>query len=276
MNIEIQDDFDLDKIADSGQCFRWESRGNGAWRIPYREFCLNISPSGANTYSVDCSTAEWESVWRPYFDLDTDYRSIRGRIDPLRDPFLHLASEAGKGIRLLRQDPWETLVSFIISQNRNIPAIRRSIMLLCQAAGEKRFDRMDESFYCFPSPTAILALDDRTLETCRLGYRAKYVRAAAFTALEGRFDPEALTNASEEETVSALTELYGVGRKVAACVSLFGLHHLDAFPVDVWMRRVLVREYPDGYPMELYRPHNGIFQQYMFAYYRSRQNKGEN
>ena len=273
MNIEIQDDFDLKKIAESGQCFRCEDRGNGAWRIPYRELCLNISPAGTNAYALDCSHSEWESVWRIYFDLDTDYRSIRRRIDPLRDPFLYRASEAGKGIRLLRQDPWETLVSFIISQNRNIPALRRSISFLCQAAGEKRRDRTGEAFDCFPASEAILALDDSALAACRLGYRAKYVRAAASAAAEGRFDPESLMSAPEAETVSALTGLYGVGRKVAACVSLFGLHHLDAFPVDVWMRRVLETEYPDGYPMELYRPVNGIFQQYMFAYYRSLRNK---
>ena len=268
MHLLPQDDFDLDRIAESGQCFRWEPAEGGGYRIPFREECLYIRAAGEGGFELDCSEAEFLALWRDYFDQDTDYSGIRNRIDREEDPFLFRAAQAEQGIRILRQDPWETLVSFIISQNRNIPAIRRSISLLCRAAGGERRDRRGERYFVFPSPEDVLRLGDEALDSCRLGYRAKYVRAAARAAAEGRFSAESLLEAPEEETVAALTTLYGVGIKVASCVSLFGLHHLDAFPVDVWIRRVLESEYPGGYPYALYSPYNGVYQQYMFAYCR--------
>jgi len=121
MIFTTHDDLDLDKIAGSGQCFRWKKEDGGAWRIPHRDRCLGIRALGGGRFDADCDRAEFESVWRAYFDLDRDYRAIRARIDPEADPFLAAAADSGQGIRILRQDPWETLISFIISQNRNIP-----------------------------------------------------------------------------------------------------------------------------------------------------------
>ena len=161
-------------------------------------------------------------------------------------------------------------MSFIISQNRNIPAIRRSVELLCRAAGEECTDGRGETFYAFPEPEAVLALTEAELDACRLGYRTKYVQAAALAAAEGSLDLAALGEAGQEEALAALTALYGVGTKVACCAALFGLHKLDAFPVDLWIRRVLEVEYPGGYPKEAYSPYNGVYQQYLFAYVRSR------
>lgn len=268
--LQITDDFDLEKIADSGQCFRWERTGPDSYRIPYGRHCLNITRIAEERYRLDCSEEEYFSLWHPYFDLDTDYREIRSRIDPAEDPFLYDATEAQKGVRILRQDPWEVTVSFIISQNRNIPAIRRSVELLCQAAGEALPDGNGDVFYSFPFPQSILELGESGLNRCALGYRAKYVRAAALAAESGKLDLPALAAAAPEEALGKLMELYGVGLKVASCIALYGLHHTDAFPVDTWVRRILQNEYPAGYPFERYSPYNGIYQQYMFAYYRSR------
>ena len=162
------------------------------------------------------------------------------------------------------------LITFIISQNKNIPAIKKSIALLCEAAGEERTDSLGQAYRVFPSPEAILAMKDEALAACRLGYRCAYVRAAAADVSSGRLDPGSLLEADEDTVLARLMSVHGVGVKVANCVSLFGLHHLDAFPVDVWIRRVLAREYPDGYPADCYRPYNGIYQQYMFNCYRNR------
>lgn len=271
MYLPPQDDFDPDRIAESGQCFRWAPVESGGYRIPFRKSCLYIRTAEDGGLELDCGETEFRAVWREYFDLDTDYAALRDRVDRELDPFLFRAVRAQRGIRILRQDPWETLVSFIISQNRNIPAIRRSVELLCRAAGDAGVDRRGIPFYAFPGPERILRLDDAALDSCRLGYRAKYVRAAARAAAEGRLRLGSLAEAPEEETLAALTSLYGVGIKVASCVSLFGLHHLDAFPVDVWIRRVLEAEYPNGYPRERYSPYNGVYQQYMFACYRGRE-----
>lgn len=278
MIIRIGDDFDLNKIAESGQCFRWtkqephtlsgQGAGSDTFRIIAGGSCLYITSLGDDRYELDCTDEEYRCFWQNYFDLRENYRSIRSRVDPKQDPFLWKAAEHEKGIRILRQDAWEMLVTFIISQNRNIPAIRRSVELLSEACGDKRTDSEGREYYAFPTPAAAAALTQEELSACRLGYRCKYVHAAAEAAAGGSIDLERLKTADEPETLSILTSLFGVGIKVANCVSLFGLHHIDAFPVDVWMKRILAEQYPDGYPYEKYSPYNGIYQQYMFAYYR--------
>ena len=270
VRIRTEDEFDLDRIADSGQCFRWEKLDGGAYRIVHRTYCTEIRPIGQGEWLMSCDEPEYEAVWYDYFDFGVDYRAVRARVDREADPFLFRACEAGRGIRILRQDPWETLISFIISQNRNIPAIRKSVAMLCEAAGREMTDAQGRPYRVFPEPEDILALDGEALAACKLGYRCASVRAAAEEVSSGRLDLDSLTEADETTALARLMSVHGVGVKVANCVSLFGLHHLDAFPVDVWIRRVLAREYTDGYPIERYRPYNGIYQQYMFNCYRNR------
>ena len=277
----IDDDFDLDKIAGSGQCFRWEKRDRSSsslnensravYRIIAGRDCLNISALGDGYYELDCSQDDYECFWRNYFDLDENYRDIRARIDQDQDPFLWEASEHEQGIRILSQDPWEMLITFIISQNKNIPAIHRSVELLAEKCGERRTDTAGQEYYSFPEPAAIAALTEEDLSDCSLGYRCRYVYAAAQAVLNGKIDFRLLRETDHSAAMDILTGLFGVGIKVASCVSLFGLHHTDAFPVDVWMKRILAEQYPDGYPFERYSPYNGIYQQYMFAWYRHAQ-----
>ncbi len=268
MVIQISDDFSLEKIADSGQCFRWNKIEEAAYRIIAGNRCLYITELGEDRYELDCPEDEFYSFWEDYFDLKENYRDIRKRIDPKDDPFLWEAAEYEKGIRILRQDPWEMLISFIISQNKNIPAIKRSIELLAECCGEKMTDSKGAEYYAFPDPADVMALSEEALMNCKLGYRWKYVRAAAEAVSAGEIDLEGLLRADEQTTIGELTGLYGVGVKVANCISLFGLHHIDAFPVDVWVKRILADQYPGGYPYEKYTPYNGVCQQYMFAYYR--------
>ena len=257
MDLTVADDFDLDAIADSGQCFRWERADGETFRIVHAGLCLHIRGRGG-AFELDCTEAEFGSVWRDYFDLDEDYRAIRARIDPAADPYLYAAAERCRGIRILRQDPWEALVSFLISQNRNIPAIRRSVALLAERCGQRRTDRRGGAYYAFPDPAAVAALDGEALRDCALGYRCAYVRAAAEAVLTGEIDLERLRGADEATATAALTGLLGVGPKVASCVMLFGLHRLGAFPKDVWIRRVLDRAYPEGWPFARYAPYNGV------------------
>ena len=268
--IQIHDDFGLDRIAESGQCFRWVKESPQTYRIVHGAHCLLIHALGNGRFNLSCTENEYRTIWYDYFDFGEDYQSVRSRICEKEDPFLFRACEYGKGIRILRQDPWETLISFIISQNKNIPAIRKSIELLCAEVGNIQTDEEGRKFFVFPSPEEILALPDETLAACRLGYRCRYVKAAAAEVADGKLDLKKLQGEAEDTVLKALTAVLGIGVKVANCVSLFGLHHIDAFPVDVWIRRILDREYPAGYPIEKYRPYNGIYQQYMFYYYRER------
>ena len=268
MRIVVNDDIDLEQTAESGQCFRWEQTGDREYRIIHKENCLYISQEDSGELLLDCREEEYETVWRDYFDLDTDYREIRRLIDPESDPFLHMAAKEEQGIRILRQDPWEIAVSFIISQNRSIPIIRRSVAQLCRLAGERYTDKRGEAYHSFPGPEAVLSMTDEELAKCRLGYREKYVLAAARAANDGVFLPERFERLPDMELLRELGTLYGVGPKVASCIALYGFHRLDAFPVDTWIRKALENEYPEGFPFDRYRPYNGVFQQYVFAFYR--------
>ena len=270
MIVSVSDDLDLRKIAESGQCFRWRQIEDHIWRIISADQCVYVTALDDSAYLFECSEEAFHAVWERYFDLRENYQAIRVRIAPEADPFLYAAAEHEKGIRILRQDPWEMLVSFIISQNRNIPAIQRSIELLAEMCGGVKTDSRGEEYHAFPPPEAIASLSEQDLKACRLGYRWKYIQAAAHAALHGSFCLDVLRDCSCEEAVRRLTALYGVGHKVASCIALFGLHQLDAFPKDVWINRILANEYPDGYPFDRYSPYNGVYQQYMFAYYRHR------
>lgn len=289
INIDVTDDFDLKKIAESGQCFRWQPIENDGYRIIHGEYSLciwekskNLSErdalyedtdkykSDSSVYMLDCTEEEYRDIWSVYLDMEENYKSIRDRIDAVCDPFLFEAAGHEKGIRILRQDPWEALVSFIISQNRNIPAIKASIEKLAMRAGEKKTDSRGEEYYTFPTPQKIASMSAEALAECKLGYRDKYVRQVAESVVNGEIDLDRINVGTDEEVLANLTSIYGVGKKVASCMLLFGFHHLNAFPVDVWIKRVLETEYKGNYPFDIYSPYNGVYQQYMFAYYRNR------
>lgn len=271
ITIKITDDFDLKRIADSGQCFRWQPIEADGYRVIHKDYCLCIwKVDDEGNYKLDCTEEEYRDIWSVYLDMEENYRSIREKIDGDTDSFLYEACEHECGIRILRQDPWEALISFIISQNRNIPAIKASIEKMCERAGEKHIDSRGESYYTFPRPEAIVSMSDEALAECKLGYRDKYIRNTAQAVAYGELDLDSISVGTDDEILSKLMDIYGVGKKVASCMLLFGLHHLDAFPVDVWIKRVLETEYVDGYPYDTYSPYNGVYQQYMFAYYRNR------
>ncbi len=269
MKLSIADDFDLRKIGESGQCFRWEQTEKNTWRIIAADRCVYVSGNGGDEFSFDCDEQTFRQFWAPYFDLEENYRFIRQRISPEADPFLWKAMEQEKGIRILRQDSWEMLITSIITQNRNIPAIQRSVELLSEMCGERYTDSRGRAYYSFPQPSRLVKLGEKELKACRLGYRWRYVQSAAAALAEGRIDLQRLKKTDCREAVRELCALYGVGNKVASCAALFGLHQLDAFPRDVWINRVLENEYPGGYPFEEYSPYNGVYQQYMFAFYRT-------
>lgn len=270
MFFKPDDDFNLEKIAKSGQCFRWE-KINGGYRILYLDKSLIVYEK-ENNFEILVDEDEFNSIWKNYFDLAENYSKIRENIDD-NDEFLKTAAEVEKGIRILRQDPFEMLISFIISQNRNIPAIEKSIFLLSKFCGEEKIDVLGNKYYGFPGPERIANADEDILTNCKLGYRVPYVKKAAISYLNGEIDFDKLKAMDAENSVKELQKLYGVGLKVASCISLFGLHHLNAFPKDVWVKRILAEFYKNGYPYEKYTPYNGVYQQYMFAYYRKIANK---
>lgn len=267
MHILIEDDFSLDKIAASGQCFRAAPLSGGACRFITGEHLLTIRPAGEGLFEASCTEKEWRAVWAPYFDLGRNYAAIRRAI-PESDAWMRRAAAEGQGVRILRQDPWETLITFILSQRKSIPAIRASVELLCAACGKPLTGPEDAGppVYAFPAPQALAGLSDEALAGCKPGYRAPYLRAAAVRVAAGETDLAALTALPDPELLAALKEFYGVGEKVARCTALFGYGRLGLAPVDTWIEKVIARAYGGRDPFPGYGPAAGVVQQYAFFY----------
>lgn len=270
--IKISSEYlDMRKIADSGQVFRFNKTDDGSYDLIANNKHLRIQKlidnKDINIYELDCSEEDYNKIWKDYFDMDTDYSIYTDDLDE-NDVYLQKACEYSKGIRILRQDKWEMLVSFIISQRKSIPAIKSSIEKMAVNLGEE----IDDRIYAFPKPQEILSADDTVLESCGLGYRLPYIRAAARDVIENGVDLYDSDNLSDEELLDKLKEFKGVGVKVANCVLLFGYHRIGAFPIDVWVEKILNNHYDGTFPMERYKGYAGVLQQYMFFYEREKSN----
>ena len=272
-------DFDLAKIFECGQCFRWKPEEDNELSLDANHMdckdsvryigvangcATRVRKSRDNVY-ISCSIDDFENIWRSYFDLDRDYEEIRERL--CIDDFMRNATDYGAGIRLLRQEKWEALCSFIISQNNNIPRIKSIIATLCREFGEA-IDFENKQYFTFPSAERLAGIKAEYLAPLRCGYRAEYIVSAANIITNGSINLEALAACSPDIVRSELKKLRGVGDKVADCVMLFGLHMLDAFPLDVWMKRAVVKHYGTDFNPNIFSPYAGIAQQYIFHYSR--------
>lgn len=244
--------FDLYQIANSGQCFRMEEISRGKFRVFNYRNDVVIQQDGQDFFFM-CSDEDFETIWRKYFDLDTDYIEFDSLI-PESDLLLQKGKEFGSGIRILRQDFWETCVSFIISQNNNIPRIKKCIQALCDRNGG-----------LFPSP---LNLQIMRLDDLGLGYRDEYLYDLADKVVFERISERELQSISYIEAMNKLKEIKGVGDKVANCICLFGLHKMEACPIDVWMKRVIAEDYHVVAPNWIQSPIAGYYQQLAFYYKR--------
>ncbi len=255
------DGLDLKNTLDCGQAFRWAPDENDRWSGSAYGKYLELSKEPDGTLVLyDTSEDDFESVWKYYFDLDRDYTAVDSIL--CEDATLKKAAEFSGGIRILNQEPWETLCSFIISQNNNIKRIKGIISRLCESFG----DNMG-GWYSFPSPDRLAVLSEEDLAPLRSGFRAKYILDAARKVSSGQIDLERLKTVASDEARDALMQIKGVGPKVADCVSLFSLCHIDAFPKDVWIKRAMQVLFNGELP-ECAKPYAGIAQQYIFFYVR--------
>lgn len=257
-------DFDLDQIARSGQCFRFRPLGERHYALVAGGRYLEVSQQG-QTVRFDCPEEEFEAVWRPYFDLDADYGRYKSAVAK-RDKYLQSAIAAAGGLRILRQELWETIVCFIISQQNNIARITKCVENLCLLFGETCYNKSKQVYNAFPSAERLAACTADELAPIRLGYRAKYILAAARQVASGEVDLDAVRRMDYAHAKAELMRLTGVGVKVAECICLFALHHIDAFPIDTHIRQMLDAHYPKGFPLRRYRGFAGVMQQYAFYY----------
>ena len=252
---------DLDLTLDCGQAFRWEKQDDGSYSGVAGGHFLNISKNGDDLFFADTEKEVFDGFWRGYFDLDKNYVQI---CDTLKqDSLLSSTIDSYYGIRILNQESWEALCSFVISQQNNIKRIKLIINRLCRAYGEE----IKDGWYTFPSAERLAALSVEDFEKLGAGDRAKYLEKLSKDVASGVIDLEKIKSLSLDEARKALLDIYGVGIKVANCALLFGFQFYSAFPVDVWMKRVM-EYYPDGLP-ECFSGIEGIAQQYLFHWARN-------
>lgn len=277
--------FNPTDVLECGQVFRYKAHAGGYLVFSGDKACFLCS-DGDKTV-IECDDGD-ERCFYNYFDLSRDYAKIEAEALSSGVQALALAAEAGKGVRILNQAPKEAILSFIISQNNNIPRIKKLIEALCAAAGERRefFVRGEKiEYYSFPEPQSLINKNERFYADLGFGYRSRYM-CEAVKALCGGFLTEAYAAYERGGSTALKTELLkitGVGEKVADCACLFGFHATDCFPVDVWIERVYKqcfggelkdRKKISEYFVSRFKQNSGYFQQYLFYYKRTLEKAG--
>jgi N-glycosylase/DNA lyase len=260
----------IEHIAESGQCFRMNRIDDTTYYVIAFGRYIELKQIDEDKVDISCSEKDYNQIWKEYFDLEYDYNKIVTSLTKGEDEFLKSAALFGGGLRILKQEPFEALISFIISQNKNIPAIKRSIEKICCKYGDPIYeDKGGKVYYSFPTPERLANAKREELRETGLGYRDEYIIRSSMSIFNGDIDLYQLRNTKYEEAIVELLKLHGVGVKVANCVSLYGLHHIEVFPIDVWIARILKEIYNDNFDLNLYSGYAGIVQQYMFYYMRN-------
>jgi N-glycosylase/DNA lyase len=265
--IELWDitDFDPIKTFECGQCFRWNADSEGVYTGVVKNRAAKVWKQ-RDTLFISGNTDDFHHFWRDYFDLDRDYEALSSMLDV--HPYIKKAAAFGTGIRILRQDSWECLCSFILSQCNNIPRIKKIIEALCMRYGNP-LSFEGKTLYTFPEAPVLAALTPGDLGEIKCGYRAEYIIEAAQAVTAGKIDLNQLAKESCVRAASELKTLKGVGTKVADCVILYGLHNHCAFPVDVWMKKALSAHFQSAFdPVSLGKA-AGFAQQCIFYFSRS-------
>lgn len=262
--VAIPAPFSLPQTLDCGQAFRWAPVPGqpGAWQGVAQGQTLTLWESQGEV-SFACTQEDFDTLWAPYFDLAEDYAQKYAALSSM-SPILAQAAAFAPGIRILRQEPWEALCSFIVSQNNNIPRIKGILARLCEGWGQPI---PGAGQYAFPTPQALAGETPETLAPLRAGYRAKSLIDAAQKVAAGQVDLTAIAQAPLEDARQQLQKITGVGPKVAECALLYGFHRTQCFPLDVWMKRAMQVLLPGFSPGD-FGGNAGLAQQLIFHYSR--------
>ena len=271
-------DFKLSDTFDCGQCFRFNPCSDGGYIGTAYGKTVRITQCDNTVTLHSTSLDDFNSVWRIFLDLDRNYHTIKKELTAGSDDVMSEAIKHGDGIRILKQDLWETIISFIISASNNIPRIKKIIESLCENYGTAHTYE-GKTYYAFPDAHTIANLSDDELAVIRSGFRAKYISSCAKRVDGGDFVLDELYDMSTTDAKKSLMTLNGVGNKVADCILLFALNKFDSFPIDVWIKRIMEYCYFDNIPQPIptiaelakirYGNLGGIAQQYLFYYARS-------
>jgi len=262
--------FSAAQTFDCGQCFRFNEADGGIEGVAFGRF-IRIEEDGGEVRLIGVSERDFCEIFERYLGLAEDYGAIRADIGEKMGAYgdvIFKAMDCASGIRILHQDAWEAVASFIISQNNNIPRIKKIIENMSAGLGAPFTGFDGGTHYAFPTAEQVLAAGEAGLAPFKMGFRARYLIDAARKYLSGEVDFEKIEKSGAEEAQKTLMSICGVGPKVASCALLFGFHKLEFFPVDVWIKRVLAKYYPGGIDISALGAYAGVAQQYLFYYER--------
>ncbi|MGX4598240.1 DNA-3-methyladenine glycosylase family protein [Faecalimicrobium sp. JNUCC 81] len=269
-------DFDPKHIFECGQCFRWHKEDNGSYTGVAKGKVINVLRENDEIYLNNTNLEDFNNIWYNYFDLGTNYTDIKNTLKNM-DEYLDKACDFGWGIRILRQDGWEMLISFIISSNNRIPMIQKAIENLSRNFGKYIGNYNGKDYYAFPTPEELNKATQEEIRACQTGFRDKYIKSTTERVVENNENVSKYSSLSTDECIKELTKFNGVGPKVADCIALFGMTKIDTFPVDVWVKRVMQEFYVEEdmslpkirkYAIDKFKDLSGYAQQYLFYYAR--------
>lgn len=275
--IKNMKDFNITHILECGQCFRWKKEADKSYTGVIKNGVINVSAKGEGdilfNYVLDGNSKE---IIENYFDLKRDYRKIKSIIS-VDDENMKKAIDYGYGIRILKQDPWEMLISYIISAANNIPRISKTIENISMAYG-KSIEFNHKKYYLFPTPEELSKASIKDLRELNLGFRDKYVYSAVNDVVSGKIKLENINKMEYLEAKKELMKINGVGSKVADCILLFSMDKIEAFPIDTWIKKVMTNLYStknnikdiEKCANERFGNYAGIAQQYLFYYMRDK------
>ncbi len=271
-------DFKLSDIFDCGQCFRFNPDCDGSYIGTAFGKTVRISQENDKVILHNTTETDFSNIWRGFLDLDRDYGAVKASLLKNGDKVMSSAIEYGGGIRILNQDLWETLISFIISASNNIPRIKKIIERLCQEFGDAH-QYEGRTYYSFPSPHTVARLSENDISCIRAGFREKYILKCARLINDREFLLDNIVSLPTSDAKKELMSLPGIGNKVSDCILLFALNRFDSFPVDVWIKRIMEYCYFENKPQTVavisefaknsFGNLGGIAQQYLFYYARS-------
>lgn len=272
----ISEDFEPQHVFDCGQCFRWIRQEDGSYTGVVQEKVINVKKENDLIIFDNTNKEDFENIWFDYFDLGRDYGKIKNQLR-IMDEYLEKATEFGQGIRILQQDGWEMLISFIISANNRIPMIQRAINNLSEKYGKFIGEYRGKKYYAFPTPEELSKASVEEIRACQTGFRDKYIKSVVDYVSENNVDVLSYRKLNTDECIKELVKFNGVGPKVADCITLFGMQKYDTFPVDVWVKRVMEEFYVEDnlslpkirkFALDKFGDLAGFAQQYLFYYAR--------
>ncbi len=283
--VKKETEFDLEQTLECGQCFHFLKRADEEYVLSAYGRGLHIKQEGDELIFYNTTKEDFDLIWRHYFDLDRDYKSVKKRLLET-DKELEEAIKAKWGVYILNQSFFETLISFIISQNKQIPHIKKIVWAMSEKYGNYLGEYAGVKLYAFPTPEQLRSVTEDDLKELKTGFRAAYIKDAIDKVLNLEYSNglsnedfmSFFSNLSNQDCLKELMKIKGVGLKVASCVSLFALGKRDAFPIDVWIKRIMIAKYFDGketkiediesFAKEKYKDLGGYAQQYLFYYAR--------